>query len=83
VLLRALARDLPRRTESAAKLASDLRRCAGLVDPIATVRPAREPARPGGSPDLLPLDEDRGWGVWWLLAGLGGALGIAVYLWLR
>jgi eukaryotic-like serine/threonine-protein kinase len=83
VLLRALARDLTRRTESAAKLASDLRRCAGLVDPIATVRPSREPARPGGSPDLLPLDEDRGWGVWWLLAGLGGALGIAVYLWLR
>ena len=83
VLLRALARDLTRRTESAAKLAGDLRRCAGLVDPVGTARPAGTSVRPAAGGDLLPLEEDRGGGVWWLLAALGAALAIAVYVWLR
>ncbi len=48
VLLRALASDLTRRTESASKLASDLRRCAGLVDAVATERPSRDPKRAAG-----------------------------------
>ena len=84
VLLRALARDLPRRTESAAKLASDLRRCAGLLDAGVAERP-REPAHHPGTDtaDLIPLDEDRGAGVWWVLAALGGAMAAAVYYWLR
>jgi serine/threonine-protein kinase len=83
VLLRALARDPGRRTESASKLASDLRRCAGLIDPVGTARPSGTPARPAAGADLLPLEEDRGGGVWWLLAGLGAALGVALYFWLR
>jgi eukaryotic-like serine/threonine-protein kinase len=83
VLLRALASDLTRRTESASKLASDLRRCAGLVDAVATERPSRDPKRPSGdNPDLIPLEEENG-GIWWLFVALGGALAAALYFWLR
>jgi eukaryotic-like serine/threonine-protein kinase len=84
VLLRALASDPTRRTESASKLAADLRRCAGLVDSVATERPSREPRRPTTSddPDLIPLEEEKG-GVWWVFVGLGGALAAALYFWLR
>jgi serine/threonine protein kinase len=83
VLLRALASDLTRRTESASKLAADLRRCAGLVDAVATERPSRDPKRPSGdTPDLIPLEEEKG-GIWWLFVALGGALGAALYFWLR
>jgi serine/threonine-protein kinase len=83
VLLRALASDPARRTESASKLAADLRRCAGLVDAVATERPSREPKRAtGDDPDLIPLEEEKG-GVWWVFVGLGGALAAALYFWLR
>jgi serine/threonine-protein kinase len=83
VLLRALASDLTRRTESASKLASDLRRCAGLVDAVATERPSRDPKRQSGdTPDLIPLEEEKG-GIWWLFVALGGALAAALYFWLR
>jgi eukaryotic-like serine/threonine-protein kinase len=83
VLLRALASDPTRRTESASKLAADLRRCAGLVDAVATERPSHhEPRRPTGDPDFIPLEEDKG-GVWWVFVALGGALATALYFWLR
>jgi len=83
VLLRALNRELDRRTDRASKLASDLRRCAGLFDATVAERP-REPARvPGTTPDLIPLEEERGLGVWWVMGGLGAALAAALYYWLR
>jgi eukaryotic-like serine/threonine-protein kinase len=83
VLLRALASDPTRRTESASKLAADLRRCAGLVDSVATERPSPQPRRPtADAPDLIPLEEEKG-GVWWVFVGLGGALAAALYFWLR
>jgi serine/threonine-protein kinase len=84
VLLRALASDLTRRTESASKLAADLRRCAGLVDAVATERPSsREPRRTThDDPDLIPLEEEKG-GVWWVFVGLGAALAAALYFWLK
>jgi serine/threonine protein kinase len=83
VLLRALASDPTRRTESASKLAADLRRCAGLVDAVATERPSRDPKRAAGdTPDLLPLEEEKG-GIWWVFVALGGALAGALYFWLK
>lgn len=83
VLLRALNHALDRRTDRASKLASDLRRCAGLLDATVAERP-REPQRPPGStPDLIPLEEERGLGVWWVMGGLGAALATALYYWLR
>jgi len=83
VLLRALASDLTRRTESAAKLAADLRRCAGLVDAVATERPSPRDRRPATEdPDLIPLEDEKG-GVWWVFVGLGAALVAALYFWLR
>jgi serine/threonine-protein kinase len=83
VLMRALNRELDRRTDRASKLASDLRRCGGLLDATVAVRP-RDPARvPGSPPDLIPLEEERGLGVWWVMGGLGAALAAAMYYWLR
>ena len=86
VLSRALTKDLARRTESAGKLAS---RAAPLsrqpraprsgIGARRCPRPWRRNAR-----DLLPLEEDRGgWGVWSIVAALGGGLGATVYYWLR
>ena len=82
VLLRAVASDLTRRTESASKLAADLRRCAGLVDAVATERPSPRPDAPratfgphsprrGERGDLVGLRRAR------------GALAAALYFWLR
>ena len=83
VLLRALALDPSRRTESAAKLAADFRRCAGLVEAVATERPSRELPRPGrDTPDLRPLEDERSGGVWWVLGVLGAGLAAAIYFWL-
>lgn len=83
VLGRALAQDPSRRTESAAKLAADLRRCRGLLDPPGEQHHARpQPAHT--PPDLLPIEEERGGGgLWWLLGLLGAALAAAVYFLLR
>ncbi len=82
VLSRALEKDLSRRTSTAVKLAADLRRCRGLLEAPAEGQPvdlrtASEPA------DLLPLEEERGGGLWLLLALLGAALAAAVYYWMR
>jgi serine/threonine-protein kinase len=85
VLLRALAKDLDKRTESAAKLAADLRRCRGLLEANAELPSLPAPnvaiKRP---PDLLPIEEERGGGgLWWLLAVLGGAMAAAIYFWIK
>jgi serine/threonine-protein kinase len=86
VLLRALAKDLDKRTESAAKLAADLRRCRGLLEANAELPslPAPNVAERRQQPDILPIEEERGGsGLWWLLAGLGAAMAAAIYFWIK
>jgi eukaryotic-like serine/threonine-protein kinase len=84
VLRRALARDVTGRTESASKLASDLRRCAGLVDAVASERPSHEAVRGTGTDaELIALQEEKSGGEWWLFVALGAALAAAVYFWLK
>ena len=86
VLSRAITRDLARRTESAGRLASELRRCLDNLEPR-----GREPSEAMVPPllakkrsDLLPLEEDRGGlGVWWIVAALGAGLAATVYYWLK
>ncbi len=84
VLPRAIARDPDKRTESAAKLAADLRRCRSLLEsagPESFVAPPNPLQAP---PDMLPIEEERGgWGLWWLLAALGGGMAAAGYYWMR
>jgi serine/threonine protein kinase len=87
VLSRALTRDLTRRTESAGRLASELRRCVDNLEPRSPHASA-EVAPPLLSTtkrsDLLPLEEDQGgWGVWGIVAVLGAALAAALYYWLK
>lgn len=83
VLGRALAKPLDRRSESAARLSADLRRCRALLDPGSEA--PRQPASRSAaqSPELLPIEEERAGGVWWLLAVLGAAMAAAIYYWLR
>jgi serine/threonine-protein kinase len=83
VLSRALTKALDGRTESASRLAAELRRCRGIVEPADAVRPA--PSRPAAqSPDILPIEEERGdAGLWWLLAALGAGIAAAFYYWMR
>lgn len=84
VLPRALAKDLDKRTESAAKLASDLRRCRSLLETDAAEAHVSKPAAVQRRTDVLPIEEERGGGgLWWLLALLGGGLAAATYFWLR
>jgi eukaryotic-like serine/threonine-protein kinase len=86
VLARALAKDLSRRTESAAKLSNELRRCIDNLDPRSTSPAMRPEAPPVAATrgELLPLEEDSsGSGVWWVVAALGGALAATVYYWLK
>ena len=86
VLARALTKDLATRTESAGRLASELRRCVDNLeprggeasDPTVAPLPGKKPA------DLLPLEDDRGGlGVWWIVAVLGAGLAATVYFWLK
>lgn len=81
VLGRAMAKDLDRRTQSAAKLSADLQRCCGLLEDREPA--ARDAARPSAEDaGLIPLEEERGGsGVWWLLAALAAAMGAAIYFW--
>jgi hypothetical protein len=87
VLSRALTRDLARRTESAGRLASELRRCVDNLEPRSS-HASPEVAPPLLSTtkrsDLLPLEEDHsGWSVWLIVAALGASLGLTVYYWLK
>ena len=85
VLGRALAKPLDRRSESAARLATDLRRCRGLLEPHGDEAPPRTAAHvPQRAGDLLPLEEERGGsGMWWLLGALGAAMAATIYYWMR
>jgi serine/threonine-protein kinase len=77
VLARALTKSLDRRTESASRLAAELRRCSGLLEPAAGEPPPRSAPRRQSAPDLLPLEEEkRGGALWWLIAiaGAGAAI---------
>jgi eukaryotic-like serine/threonine-protein kinase len=80
VVSRLLARDPAGRTDSAAKLAADLRRCSRLLEKEhepAVARP-RAPQR-----DVLPIEEDRGVrGLWWIVVALLVTFGAVLYLWL-
>jgi serine/threonine-protein kinase len=83
VLSRALTRDLDRRTESAAKLAADLRRCRGLLEEPSE-GPAVAPRVAERRPDVLHIEEERsGGGLWWILALLGAAMAAVIYFWIR
>ena len=83
VLGRLLAKEVSSRTSSARKLASELARCRALMDDPGEPARVRPPARPASSPDLLPIEEERGGGLWWLLAALLAALAGLVYFWVR
>ena len=86
VLGRALAKDLSRRTDSAGRFSTELRRCLENLEPREsdTMVKAEPSLSSSQRSELLPLEEDsRGLGVWWLVAGLGGALAATVYYWLK
>jgi serine/threonine protein kinase len=84
VLSRALAKALDRRTETAAKLAADLRRCRGVLEPHEGETRAPQPGPAGPRTELLPIEEERGGsGLWWLLAALGTGMAAAIYYWVR
>jgi serine/threonine-protein kinase len=83
VVPRALSKEPGRRTESAAKLASDLRRCRALLDAAADEPPIALPRPAERIPDVLPIEEERGGGIWWLLGALAAGVAGAVYFWLR
>ena len=81
VLARALTKDLSRRTESASKLANELRRCIDNLEPRGDDTPGtiEQPLVSARRTDLLPIEDERGgWGVWWVIAALGAAFGGAV-----
>jgi hypothetical protein len=83
VLSRALAKALDRRTESAARLTTDLRRVRGMLeretDPHSTASRTAERRT-----DILPIEEERGGaGLWWLLGALGAGIAAAIFNWLR
>lgn len=82
VLSRALTKSLDRRTGTAARMAAELRRCSGLLEPApGEPQPRSAPLRQPPS-DLLPLEEERrGGSLWWLVA-IGGA-GAAIWYLLR
>jgi hypothetical protein len=82
VLSRAMQKAIDKRSESARRLAAELRRCRGIVEPREG-HPG-EPRAPHHSDDLLPLEEERGGaGLWWLLALLGAGVGAALYYFVR
>jgi len=83
VLSRALTKDLDRRTETAAKLAADLRRCRSLLEGPSEGQ-AAAPRSTERRPDVLHIEEERsGGGLWWLLALLGAAMAAVIYNWIR
>ena len=73
LIARATSKNLDARPATAAALASDLRAIVGLLD-------ARAGDRAQGT--LIPLEEDRGRGAWWLGAAAVMAAGIA-WWWLH
>lgn len=83
VLSRALTKALDKRTESARRLAAELRRCRGIVEPRSEGH-AAEPRAMERDGDLLPIEEERGGAaLWWLLAALGAGVAAAAYYMIR
>jgi serine/threonine protein kinase len=75
VLLRALAKDVDARQQSAASLSAELRTVAAVLD----VR-----SGDSGPSDLIPLDDDGGSGWWWVAVFLiVVAIAIGVWWWIR
>jgi serine/threonine-protein kinase len=74
LVLRATAKEIDRRPESAASLAAELRRVGAALD-----------ARAGEAPrtELLPIDDDRGSGMWWGIAAALAAIGAVLWWVLR
>ena len=70
VVARAMAKDIDKRPESAAAFAAELRRLGGTLD-----------AHEGQPPrtELLPLDEERGSGMWWGIAAVLAVIGIVLW----
>jgi len=68
LIARTISKNLDARPATAAALASDLRSIVGLLD-------ARAGDRAQGT--LIPLEEDRGRGAWWLVAAAAAAAGLA------
>lgn len=84
LLMRALAKEAGSRTESAAKLAADFRRCRALLDLDVADAPVARSHAPQPPSDLLPIAEESGTGaLWWLLIGLAAVTAAMLYLWLR
>jgi eukaryotic-like serine/threonine-protein kinase len=81
-LARALTKDIERRTESAARFASDLRRCKRLLDGQSADAPGTAPHMAEQRADLH-IEEEASSGLWWLLALIAAAIATAIYLWLR
>lgn len=83
VLGRLLAKDPEKRTPNARAAAAELRRCRSLLEggPAPAVRGS--PERIERPTELLPIEEERGGILWWLLGGLITALAAALYFWLR
>lgn len=82
VLSRALAPEREHRTESAAKLAAELRRTIAQLETPAAAS-AAPPRSAGRTSDLLPIEEEgRGGALWWIAGALLAALAAVTYVWL-
>jgi serine/threonine-protein kinase len=74
IVVRATMKDIERRQQSAAALSAELRSLGAILD----VRAGE--TVPG---ELLPIEDDPGWGRWWAgLVGLG-VVAAAVWYWVR
>lgn len=73
LIMRALAKDIEHRQQSAASFSAELRSIGAMLD----VRTGDSPS-PG---DLLPIDDDPRTGTWWALGTLGMVLGAAGWWW--
>ena len=70
VVARAMAKDIDKRPESAAAFAAELRRLGATLE-------AHEGQPPRA--ELLPLDEERGTGMWWGIAVILAVIGIVLW----
>jgi len=84
VLSRVLVPDRERRTDSAAKLAAELRRCVGQLEGHAADSTVARPRPAERGVEMLPIEEEaRAGALWWIIGALLVALVAVVYLWLR
>jgi serine/threonine-protein kinase len=71
LVMRALAKDIEQRQQSAASFSAELRSLGAMLD----VRTGDSPS-PG---DLLPIDDDPGMAKWWAVAAAGLLIGAAAW----